>query len=185
MNNIARIVLMVFWVLWAWPYAFLAPHRQKRASVTVAGPTRVGLLLQALAFGFAFYCRIPAGQQLPAWRVAATIVFGAFAAASAWPAVRHLGRQFRLHAGLYEDHKLVTTGPYAIVRHPIYSSVFALLMATLFALTSWQWFPIALVLVVGGTEIRVRSEDALLASRFGPEFEDYRRRVPAWLPFVR
>ena len=34
-------------------------------------------------------------------------------------------------------------------------------------------------------EIRIHAEEGLLRQRFGPEFEDYRRRVPAYLPFVR
>jgi len=103
----------------------------------------------------------------------------------AWLAVRHLGRQFRVHAGLYEDHQLVTTGPYGIVRHPIYTSLLALLVCTLLVLARWAWMPVALAVFVAGTEIRVRSEDGLLAGRFGESFAAYRARVPAYLPFVR
>jgi len=44
---------------------------------------------------------------------------------------------------------------------------------------------IALIFFLIGLEIRVRIEDALLASRFGETFRDYQRRVPAYLPFVR
>ena len=44
---------------------------------------------------------------------------------------------------------------------------------------------LGLAIFVCGTEIRVRVEDALLSARFGKEFEDYRRRVPAYLPGVR
>jgi protein-S-isoprenylcysteine O-methyltransferase Ste14 len=43
---------------------------------------------------------------------------------------------------------------------------------------------LALVFFMAGTEFRVRIEDALLASRFGSAFEDYRRRVAAYIPFV-
>jgi len=103
----------------------------------------------------------------------------------AWTAVRHLGRQFRVHAGLYEDHELVTGGPYAIVRHPIYSALLAMLVSTLFLLTRWQWAAPSIALFIAGTEIRVYTEDRLLASRFGDRFAAYRQRVPAYLPFVR
>jgi len=41
-----------------------------------------------------------------------------------------------------------------------------------------------LVLIIG-TEIRVRIEDRLLASRFGERFQDYQRSVPAYIPFLR
>jgi protein-S-isoprenylcysteine O-methyltransferase Ste14 len=50
--------------------------------------------------------------------------------------------------------------------------------------------PLALLLLatavlVAGTEIRVRIEDKLLISRFGDLFENYRRKVPAYVPFIR
>src|SRR5208283_2939541 len=95
----------------------------------------------------------------------------------AWNAVVHLGKQFRIHAGLYEDHELVRTGPYAIVRHPIYASLLAMLLCTLLILTPWEWVALPLALFIVGTEIRVRSEDALLESRFGDEFRNYRQQV--------
>jgi protein-S-isoprenylcysteine O-methyltransferase Ste14 len=103
----------------------------------------------------------------------------------AWQAVARLGQQFRLHAGLYDDHKLVRTGPYSIVRHPIYFSLMGMLAANCLLLTRWPWALVALGIFIAGTEIRVRSEEKLLASRFPEEFAAYRRQVPAYLPFVR
>jgi protein-S-isoprenylcysteine O-methyltransferase Ste14 len=44
---------------------------------------------------------------------------------------------------------------------------------------------ISLALFIAGTEIRVHTEDGLLASRFGDRFLEYKKRVPAYLPFVR
>ena len=99
--------------------------------------------------------------------------------------MRHLDRQFRVHARLYEDHELVTTGPYAIVRHPIYTSLLAMLVCSLLILSPWQCAAIALALFIVGTEIRVHTEDRLLASRFGARFFEYRKRVRAYVPFVR
>jgi protein-S-isoprenylcysteine O-methyltransferase Ste14 len=106
--------------------------------------------------------------------------------AMAWTAVRHLGRQFRVHAGLYHDHELVRTGPYRIVRHPIYTSLLGMLIATMLLLrTDLTWVVISLALFIAGTEIRVRSEEALLASRFEDSFPAYRKTVSAYIPFIR
>lgn len=157
------VELLVWWAAWAYPFIFRAPHKQKRESITVAGPTRVGLLLECLAIFLAFVFR----TQPSVWRVVASMVCGPIAALLAWTSVTHLGRQFRVHAGLYHDHALVKTGPYAIVRHPIYASLLAMLLCTLLLLTPWQWCAISLALFFCGTEIRVRSEDRLLASRLG------------------
>lgn len=178
-------VELAFWSAWLYPFIFRAPHKQRRESITVAGPTRIGLLLECTAILLAFVFRMPSNYPASVWRMAASAVCGAIAVALAWTSVTHLGRQFRIHAGLYHDHALVKTGPYAIVRHPIYASLLAALLCTLLLLTPWQWIAISLALFICGTEIRVRSEEQLLASRFGAEFESYRKAVPAYIPFVR
>jgi len=102
-----------------------------------------------------------------------------------WFAVAHLGRQFRINAGLYHDHELVRTGPYAVVRHPIYASMLLMLVATAALLTRWGWGAASIAAFLAGTEIRVRAEDRLLASRFGERFAAYRSQVAAYVPFVR
>ena len=185
MRLLVYVELILFWLAWAYPFIFRAPHVQKRESITVVAPTRIGLLLECIAISLAFVFRMPSGHAPGVWRIAASMICGAMAAVLAWTSVTHLGRQFRFHAGLYHDHALVRTGPYAIVRHPIYASLLAILLCTLLLLTPWQAIPISLAVFICGTEIRVHSEEQLLASRFGEQFAAYRKRVPAYIPFVR
>jgi protein-S-isoprenylcysteine O-methyltransferase Ste14 len=59
------------------------------------------------------------------------------------------------------------------------------LLATGIVVTPPLLFLAAIILFLVGTEIRVRIEDRLLASQFGETFEDYRRRVPAYIPFKK
>jgi len=177
--------LIICWVAWWYPFLFRAPHVQKRPSITLAGPTRAGLLLEVLAFVVAFVFRLAPGEDPGLVRLLLSMAVGPIAPVLAWTAVTHLGRQFRINAGLYHDHELVSTGPYALVRHPIYASLLAILLSTLLLFTEWPWAVLSVAIFVGGTEIRVRTEDGLLASRFGEEFERYRRKVPAYVPFLR
>ena len=185
MRMVALAELALCWVAWWYPFLFRAPHFQKRPSITIPWPTRAGLVLETGAFVVAFVFHLPVLQPAGAVRTVLGMAIAIPAVAMAWQAVEHLGKQFRLHAGLYEDHELVRTGPYAIVRHPIYSSLLAMLVANCLLLTRWQWAMVALAIYISGTEIRVRSEEGLLASRFPQEFAAYQRRVPAYLPFVR
>jgi protein-S-isoprenylcysteine O-methyltransferase Ste14 len=185
MLSAGGVALCVYWLAWAWPFVFRAPHRQKRPSVTAIGPTIAGLSLEVLAVLIAVAFRLPPGHPPGPPRILASMVAGPIAAALSWSSVKHLGKQFRVNAGLYEDHELVRTGPYGIVRHPIYSSVLAMLLSTILLLTPWRWAAVSLVVFAIGTEIRVRTEDKLLASRFGREFAEYRKKVPAYVPFVR
>lgn len=185
MQYFAWTVLMVSWFAWGYPFIFIAPHNQKRASVTAVIPTRVGLVLEGCAIFMAFVFRIPPQTPPGIERVLPAVLLGMAAALTSWNAVAHLGKQFRIHAGLYEDHELVRSGAYAIVRHPIYASLLAMLLCTVLILTRWEWAVVALALFIGGTEIRVRTEDQLLESRFGDEFRDYQKQVRAYVPFVR
>ena len=179
------IELLVCWAAWAYPFILRAPHHQKRASITVAGPTRAGLALECLAIAMALNIRLPASASPDVPRIAASLICATLGILLGWTAVPHLGRQFRIQAGLYEDHELVRTGPYAVVRHPIYASLLSMLLCTALLLTPWVWAVVSVAVFIAGTEIRVHTEDRLLESRFGEAFRDYRRRVPAYVPFVR
>lgn len=178
-------MLGVLWAVWFYPFLFRAPLRQRRASITVTTPTRIGLLIETSAIFFALVMHRPLHEPVGALRLIAALVFAAAAIQMAFAAVAHLGKQFRLHAGLYEDHELVRTGPYAVVRHPIYAALLSMLLATVLIVTPLRWAVVSVAIFLTGTEIRVRSEDALLASRFGAEFREYRKRVSAYIPFVR
>ena len=182
---VSWVELMVCWFAWWYPFLFRAPHWQKRPSIALAGPTRVGLLLEGLAIFMAFLFRLPPNENPGLARILIAMAVAPLAPVMAWKSVTHLGRQFRITAGLYEDHQLVTTGPYHMVRHPIYASLLAILVATLVLLTPGKWIALSLLFFIVGTEIRVRTEDRLLESRFGPAFAEYRRTVPAYIPWVR
>jgi protein-S-isoprenylcysteine O-methyltransferase Ste14 len=113
------------------------------------------------------------------------MLLGPLSVALAWFAVRHLGKQWRVQAGLNADHELVQTGPYRFLRHPIYASILGMLLATGVILTWWPILVLALIFYFAGTEIRVRAEDRLLEGRFKDSFTAYRSRVPAYIPILR
>ena len=199
LTEIAFVELMVCWILWV--LAFVVRHARPtgRVAVVIAPAARWGMLLQGLGYALAWsfpgiagsYETIVRGFQ-PAWVgswptffPAVSMALGPAAVALALYAVRHLGKQWRIQAGLNADHELVTTGPYRAIRHPIYASMLLMLLATGFAWSWWPVLPPAVALFLVGTEIRVRAEDRLLAGRFGDAFAAYRSHVRAYMPFVR
>ena len=183
MLTIARWELLLCWAGFFYPFIFRAPWWQKRPSIVAAGPSRAGLLLEVvgIAVAFAMY----RGESPGVARMVLGMTVALIGPVLAWRSVTHLGRQFRVQAGLWEDHELVRSGPYSVLRHPIYAALFAMLIATLLLFTRWSWWPVALVLYLAGTEIRVRTEDKLLASRFGAQAAEYQRVVRAYVPFIR
>jgi protein-S-isoprenylcysteine O-methyltransferase Ste14 len=85
----------------------------------------------------------------------------------------------QLHAG----HRLITTGPYALVRHPMYLGIILAAWGGLLLYRTWTCVFAACVFL--GLVVRARREEQALAAEFGAECEAYRRRVPGWLPRLR
>lgn len=97
---------------------------------------------------------------------------------------RELGANFRGTLHLRQQHTLVTSGPYQWVRHPMYTSFFAIILA--FALLSANWL-IAVVFVGGVTLVmvsRVRKEETVMCSRFGAAYDAWAARTGRFLPKV-
>lgn len=180
------LIFAAFVALWiAWFMPFLLKRRGGGTKPEVrASASRWGMLLQAIAFGVGSF-HYATWDTFTSPRVVASLIFETVAVVLAWTSVRALGKQWRLEAALSADHELVQKGPYSIVRHPIYTSMFCIFLALALMLSSWWTAVIGAVIFFIGTEIRVQAEERLLAGRFGASFDSYRKRVPAYVPGVR
>jgi protein-S-isoprenylcysteine O-methyltransferase Ste14 len=150
-----------------------------------ASSSRWGIGLVALGFAMVWAWVKPFGFEKSVAELLVSMVLGPPSVVLAWLAARELGKQWRYEAALSADHELIRTGPYQFIRHPIYTSMFGMLMATGAAYTWWPMWIAGTIFFVIGTEIRVRAEDRLLADRFQQRFESYREHVPAYIPFIR
>ena len=77
---------------------------------------------------------------------------------------------------------LFHTGPYAIVRHPLYVGSFLMLIGFLLILNTWVLWAVLLPFYVVFYVLTVISEESFLRRRIGEEWEEYRRSVPALIP---
>jgi len=143
-----------------------------------------GLVLQGVGFFIGNFRRPHAALPPEAFMVA-SMILSPLSLALGSMAVRELGIQWRIQAVVTGTHKLITTGPYRWVRHPIYTSLFGMMVAGSFINSTWPMTIVAAVLYLIGTEIRIAAEERLLAEQFGREFSEFRARVPAYIPFVR
>lgn len=101
---------------------------------------------------------------------------------SVW-ARRHLGTNWSQAVTLKEDHELITTGPYALVRHPIYTVLLFGVLGSAIAVGEWHGL-LAMVLGVTALWPKLRLEEKWLRVEFGESYESYSRKVSALLPHV-
>jgi protein-S-isoprenylcysteine O-methyltransferase Ste14 len=181
MPTYAYLLIVIGVIVWFYP--FVPAHRGTTAASVVNSRSRWGLLLQFLAYALLWQGHFWT-RSLPWWRAVVSVLLFALAAVLSWTSSRALAGQLRIDAALGADHRLVRSGPYAVVRNPIYTSMLLVLFAIGLIIAGWKLFVVALLLFVIGTEIRVRIEERLLASHFGEEFQAYKRSIPAYLPFV-
>lgn len=176
-------ILIAGWCLWVAQFALFRQKGEK--AVRVLPAARWGMVLNGVGFALA-YAHTPAVWRSPleVWRAVLGAVLMLAGAVLANAAIRHLGKQWRFDAGVIADHKLIRTGPYGLVRHPIYLSMFLMLLGVLALVGTMPGIPLAILLFTLGTEIRRRVEDRLLEEQFGNTFREWRDRVPAWLPGI-
>lgn len=82
-----------------------------------------------------------------------------------------------------QGHELVQTGPYAIVRHPIYAGILLAAIGMAMTLGTLAGY-IGVAAVFIAIMIRVSIEEKLMSGRFGETYEAYRRRTSKLVPFV-
>ena len=181
MHTLTYFIIIAGIVVWFYP--FVGAHNRTPPAQTVNRVSRWGVLLQFIAFTLLWQGKFWL-RPLPMWRVVVCSICFALACALSWTSSRALAGQLRIDAALGAEHTLVKSGPYAIVRNPIYTSMLLVLCAIAVVIAGWKLFAAALLLFIVGTEIRVRTEETLLAERFGEEFEDYKRNVGAYVPFM-
>lgn len=190
MAQVTLVGVIVCWLIFAGVFIFRrrppqpAEARRDRSAF-------LGIFLQMCGYALVWFQ--PPHQPFlpPVLTGTAEIAFSVFtialAAGSVWfvaAAVKTLGKQWAVAARLVEGHKLITAGPYAYVRNPIYTGMLGMLIATGLAMEHWIALGVGFVLFMVGLMIRVRTEEKLLRSAFGKEFDDYAARVSAVLPGI-
>ena len=99
----------------------------------------------------------------------------------------NLGRMFGISSGfsatLYQDHRLIRSGPYRYIRHPMYLAVILAAFGALLIFCTWAMVLFSVLSL--GVVFRARQEERLLAEEFGDDWMSYKREVNGWIPALR
>ena len=179
------------WTAWALSWVLAAgwsSRAKSRASTAEQLPYRL-LTIAGFILLFGVRTRTHNGPlrlwMLPSgagWAMAALCAVGF---AFAWWARIHLGPLWSAFVTRKADHRIVDTGPYGIVRHPIYTGL--ILAAVALAIVKGTLISVAGALLVAlGFWIKARLEEGFLREQLGTEtYDSYCRRVPMLVPFGR
>lgn len=97
---------------------------------------------------------------------------------------RELGVYFSSTLVIRPEHKLVTTGPYRFVRHPMYTSYLLLFIGAFLVSANWVIGASGTAVIATLMTVRLKREEALLIDRFGPEYQEYRRTTGMFIPMT-
>lgn len=179
----------VSWLLFV-AYWFVSAGWAKR--IKVKEPIAVRFAYRPIVVAAAFIWIIPnriPSLQYPLWpenRItfftgAAVMLAGlAFAV---WARV-HLGRNWSASVAIKEDHHLIRSGPYGLVRHPIYTGILTAILGTAIAAGRIN-LVIAFFLFFLGFWLKSRFEETFMVQTFGDQYIQYRKEVPALVPGMK
>src|SRR6478735_9377100 len=187
-TSVGRILIGLLWIGWAVYWIIAARHNltNRRTESLLTGASYrvlliIGILLlalpvrsQTLLDAFVW----PPSALMVAIGLAMTIVGLAIAV---W-ARRHLGRYWSGRITLKVDHRVIQTGPYALVRHPIYSGILLALFGTVITIGTVQSC-LGLAMMFLSFVRKLTLEERWLCTDLGSEYEEYRHRVKALIPY--
>jgi protein-S-isoprenylcysteine O-methyltransferase Ste14 len=172
----------------------IAVRRKSPAGMSQAGEPHIFRLLRlsvlATTFALLFWHRLAIGllgqrlvPALPGSADAGFVVTVAGLAIAVWARI-HLGQYWSDKVMVQADHQLIRTGPYAHLRHPIYSGVLLGVAGTALVVGEWRG-AIAFLLLLANYAVKARKEDRILAGHFGEDFVRYAQDAGFLLPKFR
>jgi len=183
-------LLALIWLAWlaSWVGAsFWQGRTQKQVMTLESGRYRIPILVGGILF--TPWTAEVLGEK-PLWvfsntgvYIVALIVLAGIS--FTWWGRLHLGQFWSNTITHKEDHRVIDTGPYGIVRHPIYTGLIVGLLATAVAEATVTGV-IGAALVIFGIYLKASSEERFLRVELGPDaYDSYRRRVPMLIPFLK
>ena len=182
-----RALLGILWLSWLvyWLAAAQRAAPNKRMETLLEGasyriPLAVGVFLTVFWWK-PLFLRIPALGTPSPLAAGIGLVFTVAGLCFAVWARMHLGEYWSGRITLKENHRVIQTGPYALVRHPMYSGFILALFGnaiTLGTISAFAGFAFMLISLVR----KLKIEETWLRSQFGAEYEAYRNRVKALIP---
>ena len=189
--SVYRHIISALWIAWAL-YWLISAARSKTTVRRESLASRLGYVLPLVIGGVLLVWRdAPWGEWLNVrlWprSLAAYWIGVALLAAglgfAVWARV-HLGRNWSGSVTVKESHELIRTGPYGLVRHPIYTGLIAAVLGTAIASGTVR-AALAVAIIAASFFHKLRIEEGFMRETFPDEYPRYAAAVPRLIPFPR
>ena len=171
-------VSAVLWIAFISYWSAAAKNAAPTESSESAASRRTHVRLLNTAFVFLFFLPVSVlGLRFvpdSPWLVALGLGIQVGAGLLGVSARRHLGRNWSGRIAIAQNHQLVTTGPYRVLRHPIYVAMIGMFAGSAIAIGKWHAV-VGVALIVLAYARKIPSEEQSLRGVFGPAYEEYRR----------
>jgi protein-S-isoprenylcysteine O-methyltransferase Ste14 len=189
-HRIRPLLLIILAVLWGGLSLYWVSSGPSSSSGEFRFYRPLRLVILAVTFALLFWDQAAIGllgrTVLPGQAGMAVLGFLAALlglAIALWARI-HLGSYWSDKVVLRDDHQLIRAGPYAYMRHPIYSGVLLAVLGTALIVDQWRGV-LAFALLFTNYAIKAKREERILADRFDQGFEEHRRGTGFLLPRFR
>jgi protein-S-isoprenylcysteine O-methyltransferase Ste14 len=121
-------------------------------------------------------------MALPAWTRWVGVGLGTLCIPFLWSLFSSIGSNISETVLTKKDHQLIMTGTYRWIRHPLYTVAMALFFSYSLIASNWWMLTFTAIGLVMIVALVIPREEAELVAKFGPEYEDYRKRVGKLVP---
>ena len=188
-ERVAPIWVVVLGFIWTMiGLLWVAPRSQEHLS-EYALYRIIRILIGAITFSLLFWSKLGIGllgerfvTPYFAVRAAGFAIAVCGLAFTAWARI-HLGRNWSDKVVIQSDHELISSGPYAHIRHPIYSGVLLAITGTALVVGEWRALCSLLIMSINYI-IKAKREDKILAQRFGEKVQSYQKNAGMLLPHL-
>jgi len=185
MQHIALMELAVCGAVWLLAVLWPGKRASEPEQAVGVSAARWGVLLNIAGFVFVLVYVRPSGFEKGQPAIIAAMALAPLSVVLALTARYYLSKRWRVD-DKYDDYFiLMRSGPYAIVRHPMYTASLLMLLAIGLAWSPLPMLVLSIFFFVVGLELRIEGEDHTLANRFQDEFAEYQSQVRGYIPFIR
>lgn len=187
--EIGHLALVIAWLTF-FAFWFVLAFRVQRAVKKESIWSRASYVLPPIAAYFLLFSGLfPLGvlderfiPQTPFWIIVGIAITYTGIGLAIW-ARMILGRNWSSSVTIKQDHRLIRTGPYSVVRHPIYSGILLALFGSA-VINGKIKILIFVPILLMGFLIKSRKEERFMTEQFGREYDNYRHQTKALIPFI-